>query len=131
MLREKIVKCLNQSATKCKKVQKVLIQVNIENEPTKSGVQKHEPKNFIDLVNDHKNLELHGLMFLPDISKNDASQLQTMQECFELFSTMKKYSTKLEKLSLGTSQDFEKALKQGSNMIRVGEILFSLVPKSL
>ena len=79
----KIVKCLNQSATKCKKVQKVLIQVNIENEPTKSGVQKHEAKNFIDLVNDHKNLELHGLMFLPDISKNDASQLQTMQECFE------------------------------------------------
>ena len=126
--REKIVKCLNKAANKFKKVQKVLIQVNIENEPTKSGVQKHELKNFIDLVNDHKNLELHGLMFLPDISKNDASQLQTMQECFELFSTMKKYSTKLEKLSLGTSQDFEKALKQGSNMIRVGEILFGPRP---
>ena len=67
-------------------------------------------------------------MFLPDISKNNESQLQTMQECFELFSTMKKYSTKLEKLSLGTSQDFEKALKQGSNMIRVGEILFGPRP---
>ena len=69
--REKIVKCLNKAANKFKKVQKVLIQVNIENEPTKSGVQKNELKNFIDLVNDHKNLELHGLMFLPDISKNN------------------------------------------------------------
>ena len=54
----------------------ILIQVNIDNEATKSGVKPEDVLTFAQEVNSHySNLELRGLMFMPNINAADKDKL--------------------------------------------------------
>jgi hypothetical protein len=122
--REKVVKKMDLESKKINKIQKVLVQVNISGEASKSGVSPDDAENFIEFVDDFDNLELAGLMFMPNINQDKALHIKEITNSVALFNDMKSKKRNIRILSLGTSSDYKECIKEGSNLIRVGEILF-------
>ena len=122
--REKVVKKMDLESKKTNKIQKGLVQVNISGEASKSGISPSNIEEFINFVDDFHNLELAGLMFMPNINQNRASHIREIKDSVTLFNKMKSKKRNMKVLSLGTSSDYKECIKEGSNLIRVGEILF-------
>ena len=122
--REKVVKKMDLESKKIKKIQKVLVQVNISGEASKSGIFPDDAEEFIDFVDNFDNLELAGLMFMPNINQDKVSHIKEIKDSVNLFNDMKAKRKNIQVLSLGTSSDYKECIKAGSNLIRVGEILF-------
>ena len=122
--RERVVKKMDSESKKINKIQKILVQVNISGETSKSGISTDDTEEFINFVDSFNNLELAGLMFLPNINQDKASHLKEIIDSVALFNDMKSKRKNIKVLSLGTSSDYKECIKAGSNLIRVGEILF-------
>ena len=122
--REKVVKKMDLESKKTNKIQKVLVLVNISGEDSKSGILPSDAEEFINLADSFDNLELAGLMFMPNINQDKVSHIKEIRDSVALFNDMKSKRTNVQVLSLGTSSDYKECIKAGSNLIRVGEILF-------
>ena len=122
--RERVVKKMDSESKKINKIQKILVQVNISGETSKSGISTDDTEEFINFVDSFNNLELAGLMFLPNINQDKASHIKEIIDSVALFKDMKSKRKNIKVLSLGTSSDYKECIKAGSNLIRVGEILF-------
>ena len=122
--REKVVKKMDLESKKINKIQKVLVQVNISGEASKSGISSGDVGEFVDFVDSFDNLELVGLMFMPNINQDKSSHIKEIIDSVALFESMKSKKRNIKVLSLGTSSDYKECIKAGSNLIRVGEILF-------
>ena len=122
--REKVVKKMDSESKKINKIQKVLVQVNISGEASKSGIFPDDAEEFIDFVDNFDNLELAGLMFMPNINQDKVLHIKEIKDSVALFNDMKSKRRNIQVLSLGTSSDYKECIKAGSNIIRVGEILF-------
>ena len=122
--RMKVASKLNQACEHFNKKMSVLIQVNIDNEPTKSGVKTEDVLTFAKEINSHcSNLELRGLMFMPNINASNKDKLKTYANIQSLQSSLKEILPNCTELSLGTSGDYEEAIVAGSSMVRIGETL--------
>ena len=122
--RMKVASKLDQACKRLNKNMSVLIQVNIDNEPTKSGVKAEDVLTFAKEINSHcSNLELRGLMFMPDINASNKDKLKTYTNIQSLQSSLKEILPNCTELSLGTSGDYEEAIVAGSSMVRIGETL--------
>ena len=127
--RMKVASKLNQACEHLNKNMSVLIQVNIDNEPTKSGVKTEDVLTFAREINSHcSNLELRGLMFMPNINASDKDKLKTYANIQSLQSSLKEILPNCTELSLGTSGDYEEAIVAGSSMVRIGETLLGPRP---
>ena len=122
--REKVVKKMDLESKKINKIQKVLVQVNISGEASKSGIFPGDAEEFMQFVDNFDNLELAGLMFMPNINQDKVSHNKEITDSVALFNDMKSKRRNIQILSLGTSSDYKECIKAGSNLIRVGEILF-------
>ena len=122
--REKVLRKMDFESKKISKIQKVLVQVNISGEDSKSGILPGDAEEFINLADSFDNLELAGLMFMPNINQDKVSHIKEIKDSVNLFNDMKAKRRNIQVLSLGTSSDYKECIKAGSNLIRVGEILF-------
>ena len=113
---EKLAKILKNEQEKINKKIKYFIQVNISEESQKNGIELSLVNDFIKFCIHDLSLQIIGLMCLPPV--NDISDFY--------FTKLKKISTEnnLLNLSMGMSNDYELALEEGSNMIRVGSAIF-------
>ena len=122
--RIKVAKKLDEACRSFNKVMSVLIQVNIDNEPSKSGVNSEDVLTFAQEVNSqYPNLALKGLMFMPKMNTNTQEQLKTYTKIRSLQNALLEILPSCKELSLGTSGDYEEAIKAGSSMVRIGETL--------
>ena len=127
--RMKVASKLNQACEHLNKKMSVLIQVNIDNEPTKSGVKTEDVLTFAKDINSHcSNLDLRGLMFMPNINASNKDKLKTYANIQSLQSSLKEILPNCTELSLGTSGDYEEAIVAGSSMVRIGETLLGPRP---
>ena len=122
--REKVLRKMDFESKKINKIQKILVQVNISGEDSKSGILPSDAEEFINLADSFDNLELTGLMFMPNINQDKISHIKEIRDSVALFNDMKSKKRNIQVLSLGTSSDYKECIKAGSNLIRVGEILF-------
>ena len=122
--REKVLRKMDFESKKINKIQKVLVQVNISGEDSKSGILPGDAEEFINLADSFDNLELNGLMFMPNINQDKVSHIKEIKDSVNLFNDMRAKRKNIQVLSLGTSSDYKECIKAGSNLIRVGEILF-------
>ncbi len=103
----------------------VLIEINTSFEETKHGFEPDEfLKNFEDLIK-FKNLSIQGLFTLgpyPVEEKKSRKAFSLLRELKEKIE--KEYGVNLKYLSMGMSEDFEYAIEEGANMIRIGRFLF-------
>ena len=99
------------------------IEVSINLEETKNGVPYYEVTSFIEKVKDYPNIHLVGLMMMAIKGSLDTNEqfkkLRLLKEEIE-----NKYKIKLPYLSMGMSDDYPDALKEGATHIRLGRILF-------
>ena len=101
-----------------------MVQVNISGEASKSGIFPGDAEEVMHFVDSFDSLELAGLMFMPNINQDKASHIKEIKDSVALFKDMKSKRRNIQVLSLGTSSDYKECIKAGSNLIRVGEILF-------
>ena len=119
--RKKIADKINDECKKINKVINACIQVNISNESTKSGIHPNDLLVFAKYVDSMENINLKGIMVLPNLGIDNKKQMQNSKLLHEkLLLTF----PKAKYLSMGTTSDFDTAIKSGSNMIRVGELIF-------
>lgn len=112
--------------------QKILLQVNVGDEKSKSGCSPEQLSELMEKVFASSHLTLAGLMTMPPITKNEAQARQYFSQLRSLFEKMRDtYQAELvagghtfNELSMGTSADFVAALKEGATMIRLGSSLF-------
>ena len=119
--RKKIADKINEECKKINKIINACIQVNISNESTKSGINLENLMDFAKYVDSMENINLKGIMVLPSLGENNKKQMQDSKLLHEELISVFPHA---EYLSMGTTNDFETAIVSGSNMIRVGELIF-------
>ena len=122
--REKVAMKLNNVLESEGKKIHALIQVNIDNEESKSGILPEETIDFANKVITHyPNLILEGLMFMPKINASKEAKIETMSKIVHLHKSLLSEIPSCSHLSLGTSGDFEESILKGSTILRIGESL--------
>lgn len=104
---------------------KVFIEVSINEEENKNGVKVSELDNFVSEILKYSKIDLVGLMMMSikfsddDSLNNQFSKLVIVKKHLE-----EKFKIKIPYLSMGMSDDYKEAIKQGTTHIRLGRILF-------
>lgn len=114
---------IDRLAKKFNKVQDILVEVNIGEEPTKAGVLPDQLKQFLVQVSNLQNVKVKGLMTLPPPNSGEKF-LAKMQELYIDISQEKLDNISMTILSMGTSVDYADAIKYGSTLVRIGTALF-------
>jgi pyridoxal phosphate enzyme (YggS family) len=116
---------INKQACKKQIIQNIHLEVNIGGELSKSGFNHDNAfSNALQIAKDCPNLKIKGLMaMLPKVDNNDLLATLT-KKMRDLFDSLKEQGLPFEHLSIGMSGDYTVAIKNGSNMIRIGSSLF-------
>ena len=108
----------------------ICLQVNIDQDPAKSGMTAADCMTFGLEVARLPNLRMRGLMVLPSQDQSDESLRASFRHGADLFKELGDYLRQhalgddFDCLSMGMSGDFELAIDEGSNMVRVGTAIF-------
>jgi len=115
---------INKQAQKNNRVINCLLEVHIAKEESKSGFSLQEADAFLFDVSNHPSyIKIKGLMGMATFT-NDVQQVRS--EFKSLATLYKKYQQTLglEYLSMGMSNDYQIAIEEGSNMVRIGSLIF-------
>ncbi len=118
---------IEKQATKHNKVQSCLVEINMGNEITKGGVEPCEVVSFIKSLEGFAHIKIEGIMsVLPNLE--DKTALDTLyKQLYSIFESAKgieQANVDIKYLSAGMSNDYELAIKNGANMIRLGRTIF-------
>ena len=102
----------------------VCLQVNISQDPAKSGLNPAEVFDVAEEVQRLPGLRLRGLMTIPAESHSLAEQRQPFHAMRELFEALQQKGFALDTLSMGMSDDMEAAIAEGATMVRIGTAIF-------
>ena len=125
----KLLKEINKQAEKNNRTIYVLLQVHIAKETTKFGLNEGELKEIIDQVqqSEFKNIVIKGLMGMATFT-DDTDKIQTefkyLKGLYDQYATILHKSFQWSTLSMGMSDDYKIAIQNGSNMVRIGSLLF-------
>ena len=126
--REALAIEIDKAATRIGKVQRVLVQVNISGESSKSGCAPESTADLCRRIHSLDSLRLDGLMcigtwYAPDtendIRRNEFVRMRTLRD-----TVAAELGIALPELSMGMSQDFTLAIEEGATSVRVGTALF-------
>lgn len=102
----------------------VLIQVNIDDEASKSGCRPEQLPELAEAIAAQPALCLRGLMAIPAPHADRALRVRAFAAMRGLFDTLRTGHACIDTLSMGMSDDFELALAHGATMVRIGSALF-------
>ena len=122
--RLKIAQRLNDQRPKDMAKLNVLIQVNISQEASKSGVKPEEVADLVKQIVILPNLNLRGLMAIPEIENDYDKQLNVFTKMQQLLQSLQKDYPFMDTLSMGMSGDMQAAIVAGSTMVRIGTAIF-------
>lgn len=119
----RLLKEIEKQSAKINRVQNILLQVHIADENTKFGLDEKELVEILNQLTEYPHVKVLGLMGMATFSDD---QQKIASEFEYLHSLFLKYQPEyqLTTLSMGMSNDFEIAIQNGSNMIRVGSSIF-------
>jgi len=109
------LKIFNEERNQKKKLN-YFIQVNLGEENQKSGILKHDLSRFINYCKNDLKLNIIGLMCLPPINEDSEKYFKELKQLA--------YANNLKELSMGMSNDYISAIKNGSTFIRIGSAIF-------
>ena len=124
---EKLLRLISNRAEGQGIIQDILLQVNIGKEESKGGFLKEEVPKALELASELKGIYVRGIMAIPPPLEENAGKSPFFEEMYELFvdSSQKRYNNvSMDFLSMGMSQDFELAIQNGANLVRVGSAIF-------
>ena len=118
----KLLNEINKRATKAEKTINCLIQIKIAKEENKYGFDINEIDSVLEYAKNLKNVNIKGFMGMSTFTDNKEiieNEFSTLKKIFD-----DKKSQEFRILSMGMSNDYEIAINNGSNMIRLGSIIF-------
>ncbi len=123
----KLAKEIDKQAKKVGKIQKILVEVNASGEESKYGLSPEEVITFLKEVSGFPNIKVEGLMTMAPFYENPQDCRPYFRKLRELREEIKAENIKdveMVYLSMGMSSDFEVAIEEGSNMVRIGKAIF-------
>lgn len=105
----------------------VLLQVNIAGEAQKAGVEPDEVLSFLQSIDQLSRIKIMGLMTMAPICDNPEQARPVFRELAQMQARLSNYkipNVSLRHLSMGMSQDFEVAIQEGADLVRIGSSLF-------
>ena len=123
----RLLEAIQKEAAKQGICQDILLEINVGNEESKTGMPKEELPIILEQMSSFGNIRLRGLMTIPPICQNSADSRKFFQEMCNLAVDMrakKGDNIRVDILSFGMSDDFREAIACGSTMIRVGTAIF-------
>ncbi|MBQ4410481.1 MAG: YggS family pyridoxal phosphate-dependent enzyme [Firmicutes bacterium] len=119
---------IDKRATAAGKTMDVLLQVNAAHEESKFGLDpKDVPQVFREILDSCPNVKIRGLMHIAPWSEDPEEIRPYFKEVKDLFDTLAAVehpNADFKYLSMGMSHDFETAIEEGANIIRVGTSIF-------
>ncbi|MBC9130909.1 YggS family pyridoxal phosphate-dependent enzyme [Frischella sp. Ac48] len=122
--RDKIAKRLNEQRPNHLPAMNVLIQINISNEVSKSGIAPDEMFNLAKIIQELPNLKLRGLMAIPAETTDLQQQIVTFKRMYDLYIQLQNRYENIDTLSMGMTHDMQAAITAGSTMVRIGTAIF-------
>jgi len=121
-----LAEALSRAACEAGIVAGALAQVNVAGEKTKSGLSPAEAPEFVAAVSRLPGLAVRGLMTIAPWCENPEEVRSVFREMRELARRLKDQTmgAELEYLSMGMTGDFEVAVEEGANILRIGTAIF-------
>jgi hypothetical protein len=117
---KKLATKLNNACGEFNKIMPILIEINIGFEKNKGGINQENLLDLLDHIKSLKNLELQGLMCIPPYDENPEPYFKEMKSLFDIY----KEDYNLDILSMGMSGDYNIAITEGGNLVRIGTKIF-------
>jgi pyridoxal phosphate enzyme (YggS family) len=124
---QRIAQEISRRASQMGKVIEVLVEINTSGEETKLGIDPPQALSFIKSISDLEGIKIKGLMTIGLFSDNPEDTRPCFKKLKAIFDQMKKESipnVEMTCLSMGMTSDFEVAILEGSNMVRIGTGIF-------
>lgn len=103
----------------------VLVQVNVAEERQKHGVASAAARHLIDQMDTMFNIRVRGMMVMAPAADDPESARAVFARAKELFDEIRRTgSDRFDILSMGMSNDYEVAIREGSNVVRIGSAIF-------
>lgn len=119
----KLAQEINRLAVNNGKIMDILCEVNIGGEDSKSGIAPENLRELIEQTADLEGVRVRGLMTIPPPCESDVF-LGRMQELFHKISDYNISGVSMDVLSMGMTNDYARAVKYGSTLVRIGTGLF-------
>jgi pyridoxal phosphate enzyme (YggS family) len=123
----KLAKEIDNRSVQFKKTIDVLIEVNISGEETKYGYNPEKVEAFLKEISEFSAIRVRGLMTIAPISKNKEEvrpYFRRLRELSERIRDKNIKNIKMDYLSMGMTDDFEIAIEEGANIVRIGRGIF-------
>lgn len=121
---------INKRAGNAGLVMDILIEINVGEEETKTGIQVEELMDLAKKITDTcENVRLRGVMCIPPYEEDPEVSRKYFRETRELFEKLQQLGLPedralIDTLSMGMSGDYETAVEEGSTIVRVGSAIF-------
>ncbi len=113
---------VDRCAQRIGKLVNILIQVNISGETSKFGISPEELRDLVNNISNLNSLRIKGLMTITPFSDNPEANRPFFRKLRLLKEKLN--NPLLSTLSMGMTQDFEVAIEEGANMLRIGRAIF-------
>ncbi len=120
----KIAEKLNDARPSSRGPLNICLQVNIDNEETKSGILKEEIDDFLTSLTSLKNIKTRGLMIIPKPRHAAEEQSEVFSDLKLKLDSLKSKFPELDTLSMGMSSDYLVAIQEGATILRIGTGIF-------
>jgi len=118
---------IDKEASKIGKAQDILIQVNTSGEESKFGIKPAEAESLVKELSLYRNITIKGLMTIaPEVDDPETVRpyFRALRELKDKVNAERTTQNALRTLSMGMTNDFEIAIEEGSNMVRIGRAIF-------
>ena len=122
--REKLIPLLAKYRPADRAALNLLVQVNIDDEASKSGCTPAQVEALAAAIATQPRLRLRGLMAIPRPTADPAQRRDAFRRMRELFERTRELHPQVDTLSMGMSDDFAIAIEEGANLVRIGSALF-------
>ena len=120
----KLAEEIDNNAKKINRKIDVLVQINSSSERQKYGVSPQEASSLCKQISLLENVRVKGLMTMAKLTDNNDEIRASFREVKKIFDQLKPEIPDFEYLSMGMTNDYEIALEEGSNMLRIGSAIF-------
>lgn len=121
---EHLLAAVDKEAARIGKVQDILLQLNIAHEEQKSGLDKDEYLALLSKLDAYKNVHVRGLMVIAQKCDDIEETRPIFAAGYRAFARLKEQRKDIDLLSMGMSHDYQIAIEEGANIVRVGTALF-------
>ena len=120
----KVAEKLNSSRPKSKGALNACLQLNIDDEESKSGLKIENLEEIIQKIEALENLKIRGLMVIPKPRDSAEEQRKVFRKVKEIYDSLIRQGHNFDTLSMGMTSDYGVAIQEGATMIRIGTGIF-------